>query len=160
MRYNVNFKHLVAGLLPYVLRGNVIELAYVLTHPFRVLHHRFCSHRAEKLYQLRYNCCVGSLQRMLNDYFADAIAIVANGSRILVDDREAVEETYVFPEAEHNPVMVGCVDIFPMQSWGYRPFVVRVPQVFEGDSDMLHRIIRLVNEYKLTGTSYTVEYYG
>lgn len=157
--YEINFKNLAVGLLPQSLRGNVVELMHVLTHPFRVLHHRFMSYRAEKLDQLHYSCCVGSLQAMLNDYFADNIVLQAAGLPILVCEGDIIQETYIYPEAEHLPLMIGCVNIYPLDVWGVYPFVIRVPRVFEENRDMMHKIIRLANQYKLTGTTYRIEYY-
>lgn len=160
--YNVNFKKFAKGLLPFSLRGNVASLVEVLTHPFRVLHHRFSDYRLRKLWFLRYNCTVGSMQAALNDYFADILQNYADGRPILIDDGDSVNGLLVYPEAEHLPILLGCVAVTSHTTWGTAPFLVKIPNDLEDAAfidDMIKTVKRLVDIFKIAGTHYEIIFY-
>lgn len=158
--YDINFRKFATGLLPIALRGSVKELAVVLCGPFKRMHARFRRFRSERLWYMGYNGTAVSMEAMLNDYFRDEVAQLANGNRILVCDGASVSRTLVYPEAEQLPLTVGTVTITPASVWGAVPFVVRVPSELQGDTDIYNGIDRLVRIFKLAGTKHTIEYYG
>lgn len=157
--YNVDLKKLATGLLPFSLRGSVKELLYALLHPVKALHHRFSVFRGESLWRMKYNSCVGSMQAMLNDRFADILNSESQALQILIGDGEPVPTILVYPNEEQEPVMVGMVMLTSHRRWGAVPFVVRIPIEFEGDENLRNAVEKLVKQYKLAGTKYTVEYY-
>lgn len=157
--YNIFFKRFIVGLLPVALWGNVAELLFVLSKPFRNLHERFMMYRHNKLWQLGYNWTVGSMEAMLNDYYADILAANANGRRILIVAGVADTGVWIYPEAEHLPVELGFVMLTSHTQWGIAPFVVRIPNELDGDMDTLNGVNRWVNEYKIMGTKHIIEYY-
>ena len=158
-KYSVNIRNFATGLLPFSLRGNVKELLCVLLQPVRLLHFHFTMYRRESLWRLKYNCCVGSMQAMLNDRFADLLHSVDHYCPILIDDGESIQSILVYPDAEYQPLMVGCVMVTSYTSWGTAPFVVRIPVAFEDNIDLRNAVEALVRQYKLSGTKYTIEYY-
>lgn len=157
--YNVDLKKFATGLLPFSLRGSVKELQYALLHPVKALHHRFSVFREKSLWRMKYNACVGSMQAMLNDRFADILNSVSPALPILIGDGEAVPSVLVYPNNEQEPVMVGMVMLTSHRSWGAAPFVVRIPIAFEGDENLRNAVEKLVKQYKLEGTKYIIEYY-
>lgn len=157
--YSVNFRRFVNGLLPFALRGNVKELACVLSQPFRALHHRFTEYRQKCLWKLSYNACVGSMQAMLNDRFADELAVNAPGRIIMIEDGDAVPAVLVYPEAEHQPVMVGTVMLTSHATLGAVPFLVKIPEELEDNTDLYYAVEALVRQYRLLGTKYRIVYY-
>ena len=157
--YNVDLKKFATGLLPFSLRGSVKELLYALLHPVKALHHRFSDFRGESLWKMKYNACVGSMQAMLNDRFADELAAHAPNRLILIEDGDAVPAVLVYPEAEHQPVMVGTVMLTSHTTWGAAPFLVKIPEELEGNSDLYHAVEALVRQYRLLGTKYRIVYY-
>lgn len=158
-KYSVDLRKFAAELLPFALRGNVMALLRVLTHPARVLHHRFMEFRGGALWRLSYNACVGSMQAMLNDRFGDILAGVSPAREILVDDGQSVPSLMVYPEAEHAPLVLGCVMLTSHTAWGSVPFVVQIPDDFEDDTDLRNAVEALVRQYKLSGTNFTIVHY-
>lgn len=158
-KYSVNIRKFAIGLLPFSLRGNLKELADVLLKPVKALHHRFTMYRRNCLWRLSYNACVGSMQAMLNNRFYDILHSVSPYCPILINDGEAVPAILVYPDAEWQPLMIGCVSVTSHSSWGTAPFVVRIPMAFEGNTDLRNAVEKLVKQYKMTGTKYIIEYY-
>jgi len=158
-KYSVNIRKFAIGLLPFALRGNVKELLGVLMQPLRSLHNRFTTYRKDCLWRLSYNACVGSMQAMLNDRFYDKLHSAETYSPILIDDGESVPSVLVYPNAAHQPLMIGRVMLTSHTTWGTAPFVVKIPMAFYGDTDLLNAVEALVKQYKLSGTKYTIEYY-
>ncbi len=158
-KYGVDLRKFATELLPFSLRGDTRELLRVLTHPARVLHHRFSDFRGRSLWKMKYCACVGSMQAMLNDRFADILASVSPARDILIDDGLSVASLMVFPEAEHDPLMLGCVMLTSHTAWGSVPFVVQIPDDFEDDADLRNAVNALVRQYRLSGTNYTIVYY-
>lgn len=163
--YNVNFKKFARSLLPFSMRGDdtssakLIHLLDVLTHPFRVLHHRFMEFRSRSLWKLSYNACVGSMQAMLNDRFADDVALRASGNPILVEDGEQVQELVLNPKLDETPMVLGITEVTSHTAWGAVPFVVKIPSELAGDNKILNAIERLVKLHKFAGTKYSTTYY-
>ena len=158
-KYSVNIRKFAIGLLPFALRGNVKELLGVVMQPVKSLHHRFTAYREDCLWRLSYNSCVGSMQAMLNDRFYDKLHSVDPYRPILINDGEAVPAILVYPDAEWQPLMIGCVMVTSHSSWGTAPFVVRIPIAFENNMDLRNAVEALVKQYKLSGTKYIIEYY-
>lgn len=163
--YNVNIKRFSRSLLPISMRGDdseqakVYHLMDVLTHPFRVLHNRFMAFRSKSSWNLNYNACVGSMQAMLNERFADVLSIRADGTPILVEDGNQVMPTIVYPNEEQNPLMIGVEMVTSSTVWGVTPFLVKIPSELEGDNDIKYAIVRMVNSHKFAGTQYSIIYY-
>lgn len=157
--YNVDLGKFVGGLLPQALRGTVRVWAEVLCQPFKSLHHRFLQYREERLWALKYNAQAVSLEAMLNDWFHDILAANAGGRRILIEDGQSVSALLVYPDNEHQPVMVGMVPVAPAAIWGAVPFQVKIPVEMQGDRNMLNQAERLVQRYKLLGTKHEIVYY-
>lgn len=157
--YNVDLKKFATGLLPFSLRGSVKVLLYALLHPVKALHHRFSDVRGESLWRMKYNACVGSMQAMLNDRFADILNSVSPALPILIDEGDAVPSIMVYPNNEQTPLMVGWVMLTSHRIWSAAPFVVRIPIAFEGDENLRNAVEKLVKQYKLEGTKYIIEYY-
>lgn len=157
--FNVDWKKFATGLLPFTLRGSVKELLYALLHPVKALHHIFSDFREESLWRMKYNACVGSMQAMLNDRFADELAISAPNRIIMIEDGDAVPAVLVYPEAEHQPVMVGTVMLTSHTTWGAVPFLVKIPEELEGNTDLYYAVEALVRQYRLLGTKYRIVYY-
>lgn len=157
--YDVDFGNFIGGWLPQALRGTVRAWAEVLCSPFKSLHHRFVQYRKEKLTALKYNAQAVSLEAMLNDYLRDELAVYASGRRVKVEDGNAIPSLLVYPELEHQPVMVGMVTVTSAALWGAVPFVVKIPVELQGDQDVQNRVDRLVRRYKLLGTRHDIVYY-
>lgn len=157
--YNVDFGKFIGGLLPQALRGTVRTWTEVLCQPFKSLHHRFLQYRKDKLWALKYNAQTVSLEAMLNDCFHDTLAVHAPNRRIEVEDGNAIPSLFVYPDAEHLPVMVGFVTVTSSALWGAVPFEVRIPVELHGDQSVLDRTERLVQRYKLLGTKHVIVYY-
>lgn len=162
--YNTDPQNFATGLLPFSLRGSVKELLKVLVSPFTVLYNDFRNFRNGSLHSLRYNACVGSMQAMLNDFCSEYLVGLLPERKILVDEGEAVQSVMVYPEAEWEPLMVGWVILTSHRTWGAAPFVVRIPVErspinFQNAADLYNKVDRLVQQYKMAGTRYTIEYY-
>lgn len=163
--YNTDAQNFATGLLPFSLRGSVKELLKVLASPFAVLYENFREFRKGTLHSLSYNACVGSMQAMLNDFCSGELGNLLPERPILVDEGEAVPSVMVYPEAEWKPLMVGWVILTSHRTWGAVPFVVRIPSElspsahYQNAANLYNKVERLVQQYKMAGTRYTIEYY-
>ncbi len=157
--YEINFKRYIGGLLPISMRGTFLDFCEVLYRPFKSIHHQLLEYRIEKEWCMNYNAQVCKLEAMLNSYFHDEISILAGGRRILIEDGAAVEGIWLYPEEEHLPVDLGCIDITDHATWGAVPFVVKVPTELSGNTDIYNTIDSLVRIYKLFGVKHSIIYY-
>lgn len=159
--YNVNIKKFARSLLSFSMRGNVVRIVDVLTQPFRVLHFRLMDFRSKTSWKLEYNACVGKVQAMLNDRFADIVALLALGHSIQVEDGIAVSETIVFKKSDtvNGHIVVGSVVVTSHTQWGAVPFNVKIPIELQNNSSVCDSIERMVQKHKFAGTQYTITYY-
>ena len=150
-KYDINFTKFIKQSLPVAVRKNLVELIYVLIAPIREVHFRFLIAKQEHENKLSYNAQYPNLQRLLNDKLDDVLR------RIKIKDSAGnINELLIYPNAELKPLHLGQVIIYPSSLWGYRPFLVLVPVEL---SNFENKIKRLLDNYKLLGTKYTIEYY-
>ena len=163
MIYDIDLEKFAHGLLPTALRGQTLKLLLgVLLKPFESLRDRFIVYKRDKEWYLNYNCTAypddgHGMQQMLNDYFADLKTQHNCTADIKVETQYVGNEVVLYPEGYHNPVMTPVV-ITNVVTWNAYPFVVRIPSVLQNHIDE-GQVIRLVNIFKLYGTSFSIEYY-
>lgn len=164
--FNINWWKLITTLLPFSMRGNLREIIYVFTRPFRIIHHLFIYHISRTTNKLSYNCQYPQLQRLLNDHF-DAF-----NRRIRVKEGvNTVSEPIIYRASDYQPKIVGLLKVYPASRWGYMPFIVEIPYTINmsgepaddviilPEDDTVKQIRRMVEIYKLSGTKYTLTYY-
>lgn len=159
MIYDLNFRRFIGGLIPEAMRGNLADFIYVMSLPFRSLHFRMLEYRREKLWCMQYNARTVSLEAMLNDYFGDVLAVLANNRRILITEGTPVAGLYLYAEEEHLPLLIGCQQVTDHHTWSAAPYVIKIPNELQGDNDLYHTLDRLASIYELYGTKHTIIYY-
>ena len=159
MMYDINFRRFTEGLLPQALRGSIRKLVGVMANAIRAVSFRFRTFSDKTEEELRYDSRVFSMEAMLNARFRDVLDVLASGERILIEDGDAVDGIMLYPELEHEPVMVGMHILYPSDQYGAVPFVVKIPAALQGNQDIYDQADILVRTYKLAGTKYKIEYY-
>jgi hypothetical protein len=150
-KYDLDFVKFIKHLLPVTLRGNLVELIYVLLKPIRDIYFRFLTQKEDTENKLSYNAQYPNLQRLLNDKIDPILR------RIEVrDSGENIDALLIYPNEELKPIHLGQVLIYPSKMWGYNPFTVLVPQELDNREN---RIKRLLDIYKFSGTKYKIVYY-
>jgi len=154
MKYDIDFRQLIKQVLPVSIRKNLVEFIYVLIKPIRDMYFRFLGAKQENEVKMSYNAQYPNLQRLLNDKFDDPLR------RIQVrDSGESIDELLIYPNEELKPIHLGQVVIYPSSQWGYKPFLVLVHNDLKNEN-FEKKLKRYLDNYKFSGTQYTIEYYG
>jgi len=149
-KYDINFRKQIKQVLPTIIRKNLVDFIYVLIKPIRDIYFRFLVAKEDNESKLSYNAQYPNLQRLLNDKFDEVLR------RIQVKDSgESIDELLIFPNEEQKPLHLGQVIIYPSSRWGYSPFLVLVPEELRSEEN---KIRRYLDNYKFSGTKYTIEY--
>lgn len=163
MIYDIDLEKFARGLLPTALRGeNLKLLTYFLIDPLKSLYYQFVDFKQTREWYLKYNCTANpddgnGMQQMLNDYFSDLKDQYSCTADITVETRYVGNEVVLYPANQSNLVMTPVV-ITDVVTWNAYPFIVRIPSVLQGHIDE-KKVERLVNIFKLYGTSFSIEYY-
>lgn len=164
--FNINWWTLITMLLPFSMRGNLRDIIYVLTRPFRIIHHQLIQHISLTNNRLSYNCQYPQLQRLLNDSFDS----FNRGIRVK-EGLNSISEPVIYRASDYQPKFIGLLKVYPTARWGYMPFIVEIPYTvnMSGDpndnvtilpeDDTVKQIRRLVEIYKLSGIKYSITYY-
>jgi hypothetical protein len=152
-KYSLHFTRLIQILLPISLRGKEPLTAWlqVLIYPLRRVYNAFTASRQRHAEELGYNSQYPNLQRLLNDQFDCQIRRIQ-----VVDNAQSIPWRLIYPDAEHHPLMMGTVVIYPAASYGYQPFTVIVPLAVDFEIDNQKRMETLLNRYKFAGTKYII----
>lgn len=150
--YIIDFKKLVANLIPTILNKGVIKVLQIFTSGLRSLHLIFLSMRNDHNKDLAVTPQVFSIRKTLNDYFD------AGDRSIRIEDSDLHPRTYVFTEGEEHPIFLGERPIFTSDELRFATgFVVIAPEVLNNVAEDA-RIKAMINKYKLAGTKYTIRY--
>jgi hypothetical protein len=151
-KYKIDWLRFVTEYLPYVLRTNIVAFAYVLLKPIRQIWGGVTTHITETDKILSYNSQYPNFQRLLNDLYDETLR------RIKVYDGHAADKFLIaYPNSELKPIHIGFVVVKPMSEYkSYVGFIIKLPATFETDNDMVKKIRRTVDNYKLVGTNYKI----
>lgn len=150
--FAVDFKKLVANLVPTFFNKGIIRVLQIFTAGVRSLHLIFLSMRNDHNKDLAVTPQVFSIRKTLNDYFD------AGDRSIRIEDSNLHQRTYVFTEGEQQPLFLGERTIFTSNELRFATgFVIIAPQVLNNVAEDA-RIRAMVNKYKLAGTKYTIRY--
>jgi hypothetical protein len=162
----INYIKLVLLLLPTFLPKSwlTVFLNAMIT-PLEWLYNLFVSSRNANIYRVKATGQVFSLRKILNDAVADSngeieISDGAHGGNWVFALDEGIADQLYIPDAEEiDNVDDGGVIIWNKETiWtGIHSFLVIVPTRLQNDNND-NLIRRLLNEYKLPGKSYTIEY--
>lgn len=147
-KYNINFRNLIGGLMPQALRGNLLSLAWTLTHGVRVLHLRGLAARTQHWKEISFNSQYPLLQKLLNDECDPT----NRGIRIM-DNDEVPDTVVAYPNStSYVQSVVGVLVVHPWHNYLYPGFVIVLPENLDVDKK---RVVKLADTYKMTGTHYT-----
>lgn len=150
--YIIDFKKLVANLIPTFMNKGVIKVMQIFTSGLRSLHLIFLSMRNDHNKDLAVTPQVFSIRKTLNDYFD------SDDRTIRIEDSNLHQRTYVFTEGEQQPLFLGERPIFTSAELRFATgFVVIAPQVLNNVAEDA-RMKAMVNKYKLAGTKYSIRY--
>ncbi len=154
--YQINYKKLVALLLPTVLRKSlIVVLLQCATTGVRMRHSDFTKERDKHLYRIRHTGQVCYLRAVLNDAFPDRTCDFqiedSPSTSELVYAMSEIEFPYdqlriPSEESDYTPVHVWSEDYILIET---TPFVVGCPPEVFADTDSMNRVRYLVNRYKL-----------
>lgn len=155
--YNLDFDRLAAWLTPKVLRKSKLgSLVTACLFPLYFLHNSFLKYRKAKHYQTDITSQKCYLERLLNDRFDSSLR------RIEIGDAEWHLPIFLFQEAEEKPEMLfqdaeeKPKYLFKEEEAGdvKADFVVLVPAAISFAEPEMKG---LLDSYKLTGTTYTIQ---
>jgi hypothetical protein len=132
----------------------MIEFAYILLRGIRTTFFGFKHHITDTNDRLSYNSQYPNLQRLLNDKYDNS------SRRIKVyDGTENENFLFAYPNEELKPIEIGFVVVKPMLEYtSYEGFIVELPTDFEQNNDLINSIKQIVNNYKFSGTYYTINF--
>jgi len=162
--FNINYKRLIALLLPVALRKPVL-FAFLesLTKPVEQLYNRFITQRQQNLYNASITPQVCSLRKLLNDTFDPTARriYIADG---MVNDWTIIYSYHLFnPTDARQPLWVGPGLYHRLSRQGVVTsigfdFAVYVPQELRSTTSV-NRMVSLLNTYKLASKRYVINYY-
>ncbi len=153
--YQINYKKLVALLLPTVLRKSlIVVLLQCATTGVRMRHSDFTKERDKHLYRIRHTGQVCYLRAVLNDAFPDRTCDFQ-----IEDSPSTSEWVYAMSEIEfpYDQLKVTSEESEDrLQVWSEdyilietTPFCVKCPPEVFSNVDYMNRVRHLVNMYKL-----------
>lgn len=148
-KYELNFRKLIVQMLPFSLRGNLVDFLEVLISPLKKLYYKFLTFKQDNEKLLSFNAQMPRLQGLLNNYFGT--------SSIYIEDALYNELDGVWENLEYKPKEIGFWGIIGKDEIGYDGFRVYVPVVLKEKEDV---IISLINRYKFAGTSYKIIWFN
>lgn len=153
-KYDLHIRKWAVSLLVFSLRSKtVMALVQVLCVGFYGVKSRFDTYRKECETKLSFNAQVFSIERALNYYLNEYLT-----ERILVTDDVAVSAPLLVYPRESNKPAVTRFFVKARAYWDFRPFTVVLPADLEGNTDVVNRVVALVDRYKFLGTKYIIKY--
>lgn len=147
-KYDLNFRRLIVCMLPYSLRGNIVDLIEVMVRPLKRYYHQFLSFKEREETALTYNSQTPLLQKLLNDTLETSGIYITDAPYHVIDG--------VWENAEYKPKEIGFWEIIGKSDIGYRGFYVYVPVAL---SDKKQIIAALVDRYKFAGTQCEIVFF-
>ncbi|WP_407512798.1 hypothetical protein [Elizabethkingia miricola] len=152
MWYKFDFRKLGVLLLPVAFRSSsVISIVNVFTFGLESINDDFIENRKNNIQVAKHNSQVCYLRKILNDKFD-------YDRRILIEDPNDNEETYIYTDAENKPKYLGELVLYPDSEFSDKKvdFVVKIPLQL---SDYLENIKDTVDYYRLASKRFRIEYY-
>ncbi|MDE5525705.1 hypothetical protein [Elizabethkingia meningoseptica] len=152
MWYKVDFRRLGVLLLPTFLRSpSMMAMTNVLMSCLEQINDDFIADRKSNIETATHNSQVCYLRKILNDKFD-------YDRRILIEDPNDKEETYVYTDGENKPHYLEELILYPESEFSDKKvdFVIKVPIQLES---YLENIKNTVDYYRLASKRFKIEFY-
>lgn len=158
MKFDLHINKLIKILFPFTLRSSsVIALVIALAASFRYIYSLFMIYVTDINKSLSYNAQYPLLQKLLND------KLDPTDRRILVeDDPTTITGLFIYPQTYEDVILLeseienNCSLLTQSSTWGFNPFVVKLPAALYADVDIVNQTKRHLDIYKYFGTKYTI----